>query len=445
LLLLALTFLEVQAAEVIWDGHYRASALGQNSLSLSADHELSDGLALGMEHQLQLRPIWAITANVALHAQMDLLSNAAWGGAADTWTDPVTGEAIVLADANGVAPAVDDDVTSSLLNNMAVRRVWGDIYTPYGRLRIGRMPLEWGSGILFNAGTDPDDRYGDSVDRVQFTGRFGAIYVVGAWDLLHEGLPNAQDDMQAANLVVAYRTENIAVGLLNRVQFQPDPNYRSYTGDLWGKAQLGPMQVEGEVAMVLGSGDLGNGADDVSVSAFGTMLSFQGDVGDVTLGAELGWASGDEDPDDGELHTFTFDRDHDVGLLLFEQPMPTFEAAVANTTNNGRDLSGVLTGNAVRNAQYMKPSLGYTPLEGVDTTASVLLARAAKTTDGAGRGYGAEYGLDVKWTLYENFWLQGTGALLMPGPQFKSHAPEDLGTDFTDPAYAGRLLATVEF
>jgi hypothetical protein len=51
----------------------------------------------------------------------------------------------------------------------------------------------------------------------------------------------------------------------------------------------------------------------------------------------------------------------------------------------------------------------------------------------------------VKWTPYENFWIQGTGALLMPGPQFKNHAPEDLGTGFTDPAYAGRVLAIVEF
>ena len=182
----ALNALDVQAAEVIWNGHYRTRAQGFDSLSLSPDHDLSENLSFGVDHKLQLRPTWAITGNVALHAQLDLLSGTAWGETPDTWTDPVTGESIDATSADGVVTALDGDSSTSTLTNIDVRRLWGDVYTQYGRLRIGRMPLEWGAGILFNPGLDPNSDHGDTVDRIQFTTRLAGVYLVGAWDIIQE-------------------------------------------------------------------------------------------------------------------------------------------------------------------------------------------------------------------------------------------------------------------
>ena len=117
----ALTAIDVQAAEVIWNGHYRTRALGFDSLSLSPDHDRSENLALGLDHKLQLRPTWAITGNVALHAQLDLLAGSGWGSTADTWTDTVSGDPIdaTSADKKRLGFPVQVTVNSSLALVMA--------------------------------------------------------------------------------------------------------------------------------------------------------------------------------------------------------------------------------------------------------------------------------------------------------------------------------------
>jgi uncharacterized protein (TIGR04551 family) len=48
------------------------------------------------------------------------------------------------------------------------KRVWGEVQTPVGLFSFGRMPSEWGLGIMSNAGSGINDDFGDTVDRLQF-------------------------------------------------------------------------------------------------------------------------------------------------------------------------------------------------------------------------------------------------------------------------------------
>ena len=247
----------VSAAEVVWDGHYRADANAFQTLSLSADNENSEGLSAIVDHQLQLRPSFAISQNVAFHTQVDILSGTAWGAAADAYSNS-HGDSIPTVFADGV----DTSAT-----NMRLTRAWADVYTDYGRLRLGRMPLEWGAGILLNPGTSPDSEYGDTSDRIQFTSLVGSVYLVAALDIVDEGFYGVSDDFQIANAALAYQTETIGIGLLNRYRFQPSSNFSSYTGDLWAKANLGTISAEMELALHMGGGDLSTGENDISVFA----------------------------------------------------------------------------------------------------------------------------------------------------------------------------------
>jgi hypothetical protein len=438
----ALLMSSAQSAELLWDGHYRARTLVFDSLSLSDENPQAEGLSATMDHRAMLAPTWAITANIALHAQLDVLAGNPWGGVSDTWTDPVTGDAIPLANADGV-------LVDSNAPNLQATRFFGDIYTPYGRLRFGRMPVEWGAGILLNPGTSVDSEFGDTSDRVQFTTKLGGVYLVGAWDLLSEGFSGVGDDMHIANFAVAYRTESLGFGLLNRYRFQSDPDFASYTGDLWAKATLGSLFVQGEFVVVLGGGDLDTGADNVDISAFGGLLQLGMSVQDLQLGVEMGWASGDEDPDgDSEYHTFTFDRDHNVGLMIFEEPMPVLESTVLNSTNAGRDYDALRTGEGVSNAQYLRPNVGWKLRPNLEANLAAIFARAAKLPTGTAeenRGLGTEIDLSATWAPYENFWLEATAAVFLPGPWFSSYSHPDLGGDFDAPALGGRLFTTVEF
>ena len=53
-----------------------------------------------------------------------------------------------------------------LLYAVNVNRVWGEYMTPFGQLRFGRMPNQWGLGMVDNAGDGIDSDYQSTIDRI---------------------------------------------------------------------------------------------------------------------------------------------------------------------------------------------------------------------------------------------------------------------------------------
>lgn len=436
------------AAEVTWEGHYRARGLVYSSLSLASEDANANSLGLSAvtDHRFRLQPTFNISSNVAIAAQLDFLPLGYWGDSINTWSDPVTGTNIARAYADGVTPYADEEDGSSYLRNLSLVRVYGDVYTPIGRLRFGRMPLHWGAGLVFNDGLDINSEYGDSADRVQLTSRVGPVYVMGAVETLSEGLIAAQDDMHAVDLAVAWRSETAALGLYNRYRFQAD-TFNAYAGDLWGFAELGPVKVELEVAGVVGQGDLDTGVNDVTISSIGGILRATGGLEKVYGGLELGYANGDKAPDDSEIHTFTFDRDHNVALMMFEEPMPLLAAAVPSDENGGLDTSAVRTGDAISNALYFTPWVGYKLRPELSGELALIGARQAIAEAGAenARGYGWELDATVTYAPFEHFELRGTGGVFLPGTHYTAFTDPDLGGGFEGPAVGGRLYGVVKF
>jgi hypothetical protein len=446
-LLALLTIPTADAADLYWGGHYTARMLSVDSLSLGSENERAEGLSSALDHRVQLRPTWAISPNIALHAQLDLLYGQPWGAQAGTYVDPLTGESTALGTADGVGTGIDAEDATSVSQNINARAVWADIYAPMGRIRFGRMPVEWGAGLVLNAGDDFNDEYGDTSDRIEVTTKIGAVFLEGAYDLVSEGLLGEADDFHIANLALAWKTENMGIGYLNRYRYQPSQNYGAYTGDLWAKADFGTLKAEMEFAFELGGGDLSNGVNDISIAAWGGMLDLGANFGQMSAGVELGIASGDDDLSDKKLTTFTFDRDHDVAMLMFERPMPVLESTVMNESTGGRTLDAARTGNAVSNAQYLRPWVSYTVRKDLSVTAALLAARADKLeeSENTGRGYGVEYSLSAAYKPYEKLQIAPTLALFTPGEFYSNYVDTDLGEGFSGPVYGGRLLATVSF
>lgn len=436
------------AAEVTWEGHYRARGLVYNSLSLAnpTDNANSLGMSAGMDHRFRLQPTFNISSNVAIAAQLDFLPLGYWGDSINTWTDPVTGSPIPQAYADGVTPYDNAEDGGSYLHNISLVRVYGDIYTPIGRLRFGRMPLNWGAGLVYNDGLDVNSEYGDSADRVQLTSRVGPVYVMGGWETLNEGFISQRDDMQAFDLAVAWRSETAALGLYNRYRFQPD-TFNAYAGDLWGFAELGPVKVELEVAGVVGRGDLDTGVNDVTISSVGGILRATAGLDKVYGGLEVGYANGDKDPNDSEIHTFTFDRDHNVALMMFEEPMPLLAAAVPSDANGGLDTSAVRTGDAISNAIYFTPWVGYKVRPDLSGELALIGARQAIPQTGFedNKGYGWELDATITYAPFEHFELRGTGGLFLPGTYYSNYTNADLGGGFDGPAGGGRILGVAKF
>jgi limonene-1,2-epoxide hydrolase len=428
------------ATELVWEGYYRARGSIFNSLSLSDTNAYAEGTSNSFDHRLLLRPSWMISDHAAIHAQVDVFKLTLWGDNPDTYTDPVTGEAIAVAQADGV--------TTDGTGLQAVRG-WGEAYTKWGRFSLGRMPMQWGAGILWNDGNDVLAEYGDSADRFQVTSRIGPVFVMGAYDVQYEGFLGAADDMQALSLAVGYRSETLGVGVLNNYRFRPEApdNYQAYTGDLWGFAELGPVRAELEGVGVFGGGNLDTGANDVSVMAFGLMAKGDYRSEKLGFGAEFGVASGDDDSTDGNLKTFTFDRDHNVGLLLFEEALPTLQTTVQNETNGGRTTEAALSGDGISNAVYFRPAVRYKLIPELEAEASWLVAGRADSdgTDETNEGYGNEFDLSLRYDPHPHVWVKGTFGVLLPGPLYTKYESDDFGTGFNQTALAGQLIGTIEF
>jgi uncharacterized protein (TIGR04551 family) len=116
--------------------------------------------------RLRVEPTLNISERVRVKAQIDVLDNYVLGSSNSALFDqsrspypiPFYGSSRNLT---GRDPTADRDA-------ILPRRAWGEVQTPVGLLSFGRMPSEWGLGILTTAGRGIDDDFGDTVDRLQF-------------------------------------------------------------------------------------------------------------------------------------------------------------------------------------------------------------------------------------------------------------------------------------
>lgn len=440
--------LPARAAEVVWDGHYRAEGHFYDSLSLSSTNANAEGVSAWFDHKARLRPGFLMSDSVGLYTQLDLLPFVMFGESPAALTDG-TGNALPLVYNQSVEPPTTTDGAVTL-QNLRLSRLWGEVwFHKVGRLRFGRMPVEWGSGMVFNAGNRPEDDQGDTEDRIQFTGKAGPVYVMGAFGLPVEGYVNASDDMPSVSGSVAHLAEQAGVGAYGTYRWQSVDEDRVgvFIGDLWGRAELGPVQVQGEFAAVVGSGDLDTGANDVSISAFGANLQAGYGSDKLEFGLGLGLAGGDKDPDDKKLHTFAFDPDFQLALMMFEQPMPMLSASVANENNDGRNDAAVRTGNGLSNAVYLRPTIGYKVRDDLAARLSLIAAQAAKLPEDerADKGYGSEIDLQLDYRPFEHFRLEGVTGVFFPGRYYRSYEDETLGGGFDRTAVGVRVQSVVEF
>ncbi len=124
--------------------------------------------------RVRLEPTIHLSENVALHMQIDALDNLVLGSTPDGVTLDGSANApnlpIGVYSSNQVTP---EPGKNSPWSSVRFKRAWADVTTPLGSIQFGRMPNQWGLGILANAGgydwihgtTCLDCDYGDNVDR----------------------------------------------------------------------------------------------------------------------------------------------------------------------------------------------------------------------------------------------------------------------------------------
>jgi uncharacterized protein (TIGR04551 family) len=410
--------------------------------------------------RLRLEPVIRLSENVSVHVQIDVLDNLVLGATPDgVVLNGASSPANIPANAFSDRQVAPEAGRNYITDSIRVKRAWGEVLTPLGRLRFGRMPSHWGMGLLANSGgEDPihgtyctDCDHGDTADRVMFgtlipgTSIKAAIALDWAssepgaaqsdiWRNRYDGQPWDLDDADDVNQYILVLLKNDEPAVWNELvkkgklaanyglyfvyrtqDYEAHPQLGSnptsiaqtlsprgaqaYIPDLWGRVTLGGVTLEAELVGVFGSidslNDISTGIINQSIFQLGGVarLNYKLMNGDLDLGLEVGFASGDQwealaqgttnvkdapfvpsDPNDKTISNFRFDFDYHVDLILF------------------RELLGTVT-----NATYVKPTMSYWLTDRFQMKAQAIasFANVPVATPGNGTMYGIELDADV--------------------------------------------------
>jgi uncharacterized protein (TIGR04551 family) len=121
---------------------------------------------LGVNMRFRLEPTINVSEDLRIKAQIDMLDNLVWGSTpAYAYTRYQGVDVAILNNANQVAPVAG---VNAALGNIDVKRVWGEVSTPVGLLKFGRMGTNFGLGINYNDGTCLDCDFESNMDAFQF-------------------------------------------------------------------------------------------------------------------------------------------------------------------------------------------------------------------------------------------------------------------------------------
>jgi uncharacterized protein (TIGR04551 family) len=147
--------------------------------------------------RFRVNPELHISDNLRILSQIDMLDNLVLGSTPDSYATTASG---VAGSGNPNAPLGFFSTTqgsptagvNGTQNSINVNRVWAEYMTPVGQLRFGRMPDQFGLGMVHNSGDGIDSDYQSTVDRIMFTTGLKSLdlYLAGTWDFVSTGATN---------------------------------------------------------------------------------------------------------------------------------------------------------------------------------------------------------------------------------------------------------------
>jgi uncharacterized protein (TIGR04551 family) len=174
---------------------------------LSGGHSIA-----GTNMRFRLDPTLNISEEVRIRSQIDALDNLVWGSTpqyAYVRQDRVD---IGILGSSQIPPIAGVNSTQS---NLAVKRVWGEVATPIGLLKFGRMGDQYGLGIVHNDGNCLDCDYGVTVDRFQFVAEpLPGFFIVPTIDFDLEGLVSGHVSSQGQPYDVTNADDSHTFGII---------------------------------------------------------------------------------------------------------------------------------------------------------------------------------------------------------------------------------------
>jgi hypothetical protein len=375
--------------------------------------------------RLRLRPAWVATlpgffnvAKIAADAEVDLYG---WGG------DTPTGLAL-------------DPQWQYRANETGLRltQAYGLLVGRWMATQFGLVRGHLGLGMVANAGVDPDfndpgvQPFGfsrehdrslrfmvsffpyEAVRRGKNT-RMPAALVLAGDAIIDDDTASWSAGDRAYQGLAGVRLQSKQVSFLGGAAYRSQAYVEGGETNVWLLAATGRwdalrgehrLWLASELAAITGETTLSQspvrpGAFDVAAVGAVGRVGYGRAWYDVVL--ETGIASGDANPFDDRVRTFSFDREYRVGLLMFNEATRLSNAVTAanvadpiyrGTPTRGYDT--LASGGAVQNAIYLQPRMVLRPFDGFSLALGYLYGRSHEPVADAFRT-GVNGGAPTAW------------------------------------------------
>ena len=142
--------------------------------------------------RFRLEPTMNLSEHIRIKAQVDIFDNLVLGSTPEGWYingHGGTSDGYPRIFSRGqVTP---ENLVNTLGSSIRAKRAWGEIRIPLLEINFGRMPLVWGTGMLFHDGNCNDCDFGTTVDRIMLTLRMWNHFASISWDWAASGPTSA--------------------------------------------------------------------------------------------------------------------------------------------------------------------------------------------------------------------------------------------------------------
>lgn len=423
---------------------YRAQGTYVNPISLNTINERRLGF---IEHRLRLDASIDYDEKVRIVTSIDILDGVLWGdnGTVGTDPEPEAGTTVNARSPNEATPCIGykggengDPLKAESYGFVLcdseifkVRRLYGDVITPIGLLRVGRQPFTLGYSIQGATGDGRANRFGIArrgtyVDRIAFgTKPLEAFKAEGERDLsldkgffvtvlydhlVSDDLRLVNDDERQVGGAVFYRAKEFPGGkdlealayYVHRWSDEHSTNVNIFGGraisrfgpvflGLEGAANIGSTREIAEAYKVINNDPVVDqtilqvGARAVARYDWPVVRAGEEKKPGLSAYLEVDYASGDGDPQARtDLSQMVWAQDMNVGLLMFEHvfAFQTARAAAAATETLRRlgatsfPVDAIDTRGSFANAFAIFPQFDFRPHKDVLIRHGVLLAWA---------------------------------------------------------------------
>jgi hypothetical protein len=442
-----------RAADMSWSGYYRFEGTRVHGPEMDSNGR---DKAYMLQH-LVLSPKIVAADGLTVYGRFDIFNNAIYGQnnqlgeflgdgthAAFGPRDPGNGSTTNAGNSNVLSRAEK----SGMLAITSLYAVWNQ---EFGSLVVGRVPIQFGLGVVHNAGNGMFDHYFESKDIVGYKVVMGNLMVMPMYGKVSEGDIGYGDDVMDYMVHVQYDNPETDLSLgvffeerVSTIAGNDAPisanatlpfggpgstqtgGYKTSLWSVYSKQRVHDftIAVEGDFF----SGDSGVTAatgQSVSINSFGVAaeIGYKPEDSRWASVLKVGMATGDDPGTVDVFEGFAFSRNYDVAFLLFNHPLGRFDVL---RTGQVRDTSVTASSQpdteALSNAIYIAPNIEFRWRDNLSLNGTLAYAMLNKDPIAFGntaKDLGYEIDMGVTYKPYDRLTWKTQVGFLIPGDAWR--------------------------